>query len=113
MSFDIFKSKFGLTESEYKVKYGFSNPLSNNRFGIDFELSNFFYQHSDTSKINFWDYYAVFSMNPYYLIERDDWYVKAGVKSAFSFVHGRPFNPTPDITGSGTLYQNLYRLMQE
>lgn len=98
MSFDLFRSNIGLQESEYKIKYGFSNPLGNNRFGIDFEMSNFFYQHSDTSKINFWNYYAVFSMNPYYLIERDNWYVRAGVKTAFSFVHGRPFNPTPDIT---------------
>ncbi len=96
-NFDMFKSVNGLQESIYKLAYGFSNPLGKNRFGIDFELSNLFYQESDTTKINFWNYYAVFSMNPYFLMERTRWHVRAGVKTDVSFIHGRPFNPTPDI----------------
>jgi hypothetical protein len=98
MNYDMFRSDNGLQESILKLQYGFSNPLGDNRFGMDFELSNLFYQESDTAKINFWDYYAVFSMNPYYLIERADWYLRAGVKTAFSFIHGRPFNPMPDVS---------------
>jgi len=39
-----------------------------------------------------------FSMNPYYSIERNSWNLRLGVKSSFSFVHGRPFNPSPDIS---------------
>lgn len=98
MAFDVFRSDNGLQESILKMKYGFSNPIGENRFGMDFELSNLFYQEADTAKINFWDYYAVFSMNPYFLMERDNWFLRAGVKTAFSFIHGKPFNPTPDIT---------------
>ncbi|MDD2283799.1 MAG: hypothetical protein PHQ11_00150 [Paludibacter sp.] len=98
LAYDVFKSDNGLQESILKMQYGFSNPLGENRFGMDFELSNLFYQEADTAKINFWDYYAVFSMNPYFLMERDNWFLRAGVRTAFSFIHGRPFNPTPDIT---------------
>lgn len=98
LAYDFFKSDNGLKENIIDFQYGFSNPVGDNRFGMDFELSNLFYQETDTAKINFWDYYAVFSMNPYFLMERDSWYLRAGVKTAFSFIHGRPFNPTPDIT---------------
>lgn len=97
LNFDMFKSVNGLQETNYNLNYGFSKTLGKNRFGIDFELANLFYQESDTTKINFWDYYAVFSMNPYFQMERDKWNVRAGVKADVSFIHGRPFNPAPDI----------------
>jgi len=98
LNYDLFHSNNGLQEHVFKAQYGFSNPLGANRFGMDFELSNMFYRQNDAPAINFWDYYAVFSMNPYYMIERTDWYLRAGVKTAFSFIHGRPFNPMPDVS---------------
>lgn len=107
MNFDLFRSDNGLQESIFKLQYGFSNPIGDNRFGMDFELSNLFYQESDTAKINFWDYYAVFSMNPYYLIERPEWYLRAGIKTTFSFIHGRPFNPMPDISAEWRVLPKL------
>lgn len=98
VSYDMFRSINGLDEHTITTKYGFSNPLGANRIGMDFNLSNMFYRQHNLLALNFWDYYAVFSMNPYYLIERDEWYLRAGVKTAFSFIHGRPFNPMPDVS---------------
>jgi hypothetical protein len=98
INYDLFHSNNGLQEHIFKSRYGFSNPLGANRFEMDFELTNMFYRQNDAPAINFWNYYAVFSMNPYYMIEKTDWYLKAGVKAAFSFIHGRPFNPMPDVS---------------
>lgn len=98
ISYDLFHSNNGLQENIITTSYGFSNPIGANRFGMDFKLENMFYRQNDAPAINFWNYYAVFSMNPYYKIERTDWYVRAGVKAAFSFIHGRPFNPMPDVS---------------
>lgn len=98
INYDLFHSNNGLQEHIITTRYGFSNPLGANRFGMNFELENMFYRQNDAPAINFWNYYAVFSMNPYYMIERSDWYVRAGVKASFSFIHGRPFNPMPDVS---------------
>ncbi|MEA4935916.1 MAG: hypothetical protein VB102_04640 [Paludibacter sp.] len=99
INYDLFHSDNGLQEHIVTTSYGFSNPLGANRFGMDFKLQNMFYRQNDAPAINFWNYYAVFSMNPYYMIERTDWYLRVGVKTAFSFIHGRPFNPMPDVNG--------------
>ena len=107
LNYDLFQSDNGLQENIFKMQYGFSNPVGQNRFGMDFELSNMFYNENDTSKINFWDYYATFTMNPYYLMERPDWYLRAGLKTTFSFIHGRPFNPMPDVSAEWKVLPKL------
>jgi len=107
LAYDVFKSDNGLQENILKVQYGFSKPVGENRFGMDFELSNLFYQEADTANINFWDYYAVFAVNPYFLMERDHWFLRAGVKTSFSFIHGRPFNPMPDISGEWRVFPKV------
>lgn len=103
MNVDVFKSVNGMRETNYNIQYGYSNPVGKNRIGIDVELSNLFYQESDTTKINFWDYYAVFSMNPYFLMDRNHWFMRIGVKTDVSFIHGRPFNPTPDVAAEWSI----------
>ena len=98
VNYNKFSSRNGLTEDIIHTKAGFNNVNGKNRMGVDFELQNMFYKSNLTSfVINVWDAYSVFSMNPYYSFERDNWNVRLGVKTSFSFVHGRPFNPSPDI----------------
>jgi len=98
VNYDKFSSRNGLTEDIVHTKAGFNNVNGKNRIGIDVELQNMYYKSNLTSFIiNVWDAYSVFSMNPYYSFERERWNVRLGVKSSFSFIHGRPFNPSPDI----------------
>jgi hypothetical protein len=111
MKYDMFHSRNGLQENILTTNYGFNTELGSNRFGMDFELKNLFYRKNNLPAINFWDYYAVFTMNPYYLIQRDDWFLRAGLKTTFSFIHGRPFNPMPDISAEWKVlpaYVSLY-----
>lgn len=98
VNYNKFSSRNGLTEDIIHTKAGFNNVNGKNRMGVDIELQNMFYKSNLTSfVINVWDAYSVFSMNPYYSFEREKWNVRLGVKTSFSFVHGRPFNPSPDI----------------
>ncbi len=107
VNYQLFNSQNGLQENILTVEYGFDREVAGNRFGMHMELNNLFYRQNDLPAINFWDFYAVFSMNPYYLIEREDWYVRAGFKTTFSFIHGRPFSPSPDITAELKVLPNL------
>lgn len=97
LNFDLFNSQNGLQENLIRTLFGYQTTQGSNRLGMDFELTNLFYSKNNLPVLNFWEYYAVFSMNPYYLIDNTDLYLKAGVKASFSFIHGRPFNPMPDI----------------
>ncbi len=98
LSYDLFSSMNGLQENIVRAAYGYDREAGKGRYGMHFELNNMFYRQNNLPALNFWDFYSVFSMNPYYLIEGDEWFVRAGVKATFSFIHGRPFNPSPDIT---------------
>lgn len=98
LGYDLFSSHNGLQENIITARYGFNHEYGKNRFGMDFDLSNMIYRQNNQPAINFWDYYAVFSANPFFLMERDGWYLRAGLKTYFSFIHGKPFNPMPDVT---------------
>lgn len=98
VKYDAFNSHNGLVENQLLTTASFDNENNENRIGIDVSLCNLFYS-ANNMDINFWDTYSVFSVNPYYKIERDNWKVRLGVKSSFSFIHGNPFNPAPDIYG--------------
>lgn len=99
MSFKSFDSHNGLTENIIHTRAGFNSQNGKNRMGVDIELSNMFYKSDIAGAIiNVWDAYSVFTMNPHYSIERERFNMRLGVKSSFSFVHGKPFNPSPDIS---------------
>lgn len=88
----------GLTEDMIHTSGGFSVVNGRDRIGLDVDLKNMFYSSDPLSGImNVWDAYSVFSMNPYYSFERENWRVRLGVKTSFSFVYGKPFSPSPDI----------------
>jgi hypothetical protein len=98
VQYNVFSSLNGLSENAVRTNLGFNTASRENRLGIDAEMQNLFYHSDHPSLLNFWDTYTVVSVNPYYSIERDDWNLRLGVKSAFSFVHGLPFNPSADIS---------------
>lgn len=100
LAYNVFNSRNGLVENKIVTKADFNTQRGLNRAGISLEMQNMIYKpNTANSVINAWDAYTVFEMNPYYSIEHEDWNFRVGVKSSFSFVHGRPFNPSPDIYG--------------
>ncbi len=98
VKFKSFNSQHGLKENIIESKANFNTSYGRNRLGIDVKLQNMMYTTNMVNPIfNAWDAYSVFEMNPFYSFERKNWNLRLGVKSSFSFVHGRPFNPSPDI----------------
>ena len=98
IQYNVFDSHNGLTEHLIKTQGGFSTEQDKNRLGIDLEMNNLMYRTDNPAMLNFWNSYTVFSMNPFYSFERTNWNIRLGVKSSFSFIHGRPFNPSADIS---------------
>lgn len=98
VKFKSFNSQHGLKENIIESKANFNTNYGRNRLGIDVKMQNMMYTSNMVNPIfNAWDAYSVFEMNPFYSFERKNWNLRFGVKSSFSFVHGRPFNPSPDI----------------
>lgn len=98
IKFKSFNSQHGLQENIIQTKANFNNLHGKNRLGIDVKLQNMMYTSNLPNPVfNAWDTYSVFEMNPFYSFERTNWYLRLGVKTSISFVHGRPFNPSPDI----------------
>ena len=98
VKFKSFNSQHGLKENIIETKANFNTSYGRNRIGIDVKLQNMIYTtNMENPVFNAWDSYSVFEMNPFYSFERNNWNLRLGVKSSFSFVHGRPFNPSPDI----------------
>jgi hypothetical protein len=97
LKYKVFDSRNGLAEHLIHTKAGFNSRDQKNRLGLDIDLYNLMYRSDNPAMLNFWDSYSVFAMNPYYSFERTTWDVRIGVKSSFSFIHGRPFNPSADI----------------
>lgn len=95
--YSAFDARNGMTENVFHTKFGFNNKNQKNRLGMDFDVYNLMYKSKDNI-INFWDAYHVFAFNPYYSFERETWNIRLGVKSSFSFIHGKAFNPSPDIS---------------
>lgn len=95
--YNIFSSLNGLTENIVHSQAKFNSPNEKNRMGIDFEMSNMMYKSNTLAPLNFWNGYTVMTLNPYYSIERKNWDVRLGLKSAFSFVHGNFINPSVDV----------------
>lgn len=96
LTYEVLNSVSGWGEKIVTVDYGFSSLLKENRYGVDFELNNMSYEAPVGAAAVHPDY-SVLSLNPYYLLERDNASLRLGLTTAFSFVTGRTFNPAPDI----------------
>jgi hypothetical protein len=108
MKYKVFDSRNGLAEHLIHTKGGFNSQTDKNRLGLDLDMYNLIYQSATPLLMNFWSSYTVFSMNPYYSFERTNWDLRLGVKSSFSFIHGRPFNPSPDIRFEWKAFPNFF-----
>ena len=104
LNYEFLHANHGLKETVVKAQYGFDRALGNHRLGVDVDLTNLFYAAEDSTQINFWNYYAILSLNPYYLMEGDSWYLRAGLQTDFSIVHGRVFNPMPDVSAEWRVF---------
>ncbi|HRZ96959.1 MAG TPA: hypothetical protein P5084_05345 [Paludibacter sp.] len=110
VKFKSFDSKNGLTENIIHSKAGLNSQNGSHRVGVDFELINLLYKSDNAAVLNFWDAYSVFVMNPYYSLELANFNLRLGVKSSFSFIHGRAFNPSPDIHAEWRVVPKLVAL---
>jgi hypothetical protein len=109
--FQSFDSKLGLTENIIDAIGGFSTITGKNRAGVDIDLKHLMYNKgSSISGFNFWDAYTVFTINPFYSIDRENFNVRLGVKSSFSFVYGKAFNPSPDVHAEWRVIPKLIAL---
>lgn len=104
VKYNLFSAVNGLTEHQIHTQAKFSSPSDKNRLGIDVDLYNMIYNSTSIPTFNFWDTYSVLNLNPYYSLEREQWNVRLGVKSAFSFVHGNIFSPSADVSGEWKLF---------
>lgn len=97
--YNFFNSLNGLSEHYINTKGGMSIPVDKNRLGVDFEYANMMYRpnRSYFTTFNFWDYYSIMGLNPYFRMTGSTWDVRIGVKSSFAMTHGRSFSPSPDI----------------
>lgn len=98
MSYEQFSSDHGLKEHIVAAQFGYVTPFMKHRLGFDVEFSNLFYNQHQLPTVNFYNFYAVLSLNPYVQMERKQLKVRAGFNTTMSFVHGRPFSMMPDVS---------------
>lgn len=97
IEYNIFSSTNGLTENQIHTQAKFNSPNNKNRIGFDIDIFNLMYSSVKIPKFNFWSNYSVLNINPYYKFEANNWKVRLGLKTAFSFVHGNLLNPSADV----------------
>lgn len=95
--YNSMNSKNGFIEHLIHTKADFDLQNGKNRYGVDVDIYNLSYQSNNPAITNFLENYSIFSLNPYYQIERTEYNVRLGLKANFSFAKGHPFKPTPDI----------------
>jgi len=97
VQYKTFSSHYGLSEHLIHTLAGFNIPNKENRLGVDVEMYNLGYSSDNPLMAYFNDAYTVVTLNPYYGIERENYNVRLGVKSALSFGRGDLFNPSADL----------------
>lgn len=97
LEYKLLNTNNGTNEHMIHTLGRFSIPNHNNRMGLDLDLYNLAYQ--SPSLLNFESGYSIFSLNPYYGIERENWKVRLGAKSSFPIANGKTASPSADING--------------
>ncbi len=97
LDYNLFNTRTGITEHQIALAANFDAEVAGNRLGIEISSQNQFYSTSDNTLSDALKNYYVLTVNPYYSIEQEAFDLKLGVKSSFSFAHGRGFSPSPDI----------------
>lgn len=97
LNYDLFNAQNGITEQTIDLAANFDAELFSNRIGVNINSQNLLYSTSNNELEAALQNYYVLSLNPYYSFEKERWDLRLGLKSSFSFVHGRSFSPSPDI----------------
>src|ERR1035437_9488306 len=100
IQYKSFSSHNGMKENHFRTQAQINMDYNDNRVGLDIVLDNINYHTTQQNFLNFWDAYAVYTLNPYYKIETEDYNVRLGVRSSFTFVPGSvAVNPSLDVSG--------------
>ncbi len=89
-----------ITEHQSYIKSLLKQKLNDNLLGLQLDVFNFIYNSNyNDFNISNNDYlnYSLIKLNPYYKINRENWFVKLGVKTSISISAGKSFSPSPDI----------------
>jgi hypothetical protein len=110
-NYGYFKSTQGLTEHSINTFFNYSGEADGNRVGVDINLQNMFYVAgiglTDNTIPNT---YSVLQLNPYFNYLKGIWDIRVGVKANVSFLHGKPFSPSPDITIQSEIIKKVFYL---
>lgn len=100
IQYKSFSAHNGIKENHFRTLGQINMDYNDNRVGLDIVLDNINYHTTQPNFLNFWDAYAVYTLNPYYKIETEDYNVRLGVRSSFTFVPGSvAVNPSLDVSG--------------
>ena len=98
IQYKSFSAHNGIKENHFRTLAQINMDYNDNRVGLDIELNNITYSTKQADFLNFYDAYAVYTLNPYYKIETDDYNVRLGVRSSFTFVPGSvAVHPSLDV----------------
>jgi hypothetical protein len=110
LNYQLFSPRYGIVEHALHTQGGFNIRRPNgNRVGADLQLDNVFYNPSG-EPMTFWQAYSVLTVNPHYTLEGDNWSIRLGLKSSFSFIHGKPVNPSLDLHGEWHIAPETFSL---
>lgn len=82
-----------LKETQVHTRAEVTGALSDaQRIGIGMTMDNVFYGKNSLES------YTSITLNPHYLLENDDWHIRAGAHVDFAFGFGKKFRVAPDVT---------------
>ena len=80
-------------EGMVRTKADVTGAISEEQFiGVAFAMDNVFYKN------NQFEDYTSLNLNPYYLLESDDWRIRLGANVDLAFGFGKQFRVSPDVT---------------
>lgn len=92
-----------ISEKIISSKFSFSHLYKKNLYGLDLKMYNLFYQ-SQQHLPTFAQNYTVLSLQPYFKIEKTNWFARVGVRAVIATGTGRVFNPSPDLVGEWKVF---------
>lgn len=110
LNYHFFQNKFGIKENRIHLTGKVIMPFHENNIGLNVQLHQIKYTTDKAPLFNFWDYYSVIMLNPFYVIEQTNLKLRMGLKAAFSMKHGRSFSPAADIAAEWNVFPHWMTL---
>lgn len=96
--FDQMNIPGNISEKIISSKFSFNHLYKGNKYGLDLKMYNLLYQ-SQNHLPSFAQNYTVLSLQPYFKIEKTNWFARVGLRAVIATGTGRVFSPSPDVTG--------------